>query len=74
MRCIALTFSNSPLVENTLPDNMVLLGIIGVIDPVRKEVPRAVKVAHEAGIQVIEITGDCHETAVAVATEAGIYK
>ena len=74
MRCIALTFSNSPLVENTLPDNMVLLGIIGVIDPVRKEVPKAVKVAHEAGIQVIEITGDCHETAVAVATEAGIYK
>lgn len=74
MRCIALTFSNSPLVENTLPDNMVLLGIIGVIDPVRKEVPKAVQVAHEAGIQVIEITGDCHETAVAVATEAGIYK
>lgn len=74
MRCIALTFSNSPLVENTLPDNMVFLGIIGVIDPVRKEVPKAVKVAHEAGIQVIEITGDCHETAVAVATEAGIYK
>lgn len=74
MRCIALTFSNSPLVENTLPDNMVFLGIIGVIDPVRKEVPKAVYVAHEAGIQVIEITGDCHETAVAVATEAGIYK
>lgn len=74
MRCIALTFSNSPLVENTLPDNMVLLGIIGVIDPVRKEVPKAVQVAHEAGIQIIEITGDCHETAVAVATEAGIYK
>lgn len=74
MRCIALTFSNSPLVENTLPDNMVLLGIIGVIDPVRKEVPKAVQVAHEAGIQVIEITGDCHETAVAVATESGIYK
>ena len=74
MRCIALTYSNSPLVENTLPDDMVLLGIIGVIDPVRKEVPKAVRVAHEAGIQVIEITGDCHETAVAVATEAGIYK
>ena len=74
MRCIALTFSNSPLVENTLPDDMVFLGIIGVVDPVRKEVPQAVQIAHEAGIQVIEITGDCHETAVAVATEACIYK
>ena len=30
--------------------------------------------AHEAGIQVIEITGDCIETAVAVAKECGIYK
>lgn len=74
MRCIALTFSNSPLVENALPDDMVFLGIIGVVDPVRKEVPQAVQIAHEAGIQIIEITGDCHETAVAVATEAGIYK
>lgn len=74
MRCIALAYSNSSLVENTLPDDMVFLGIIGVIDPVRKEVPQAVQVAHEAGIQIIEITGDCYETAVAVAKEAGIYK
>ncbi len=74
MRCIALTMSNGDLVENTLPDNMTFLGIIGVVDPVRQEVPDAVKTAHAAGIQVIEITGDCIETAVAVATECGIYK
>lgn len=74
MRCIALAMANGNIVENTLPDDMVFLGIIGVIDPVRKEVPQAVQIAHEAGIQVIEITGDCHETAVAVATEACIYK
>ena len=74
MRCIALAMADGNIVENTLPDDMTFLGIIGVVDPVRKEVPEAVRVAHEAGIQVIEITGDCHETAVAVATEAGIYK
>jgi calcium-translocating P-type ATPase len=74
MRCIALAMANGNIVENTLPDDMVFLGIIGVVDPVRKEVPQAVQIAHEAGIQVIEITGDCHETAVAVATEACIYK
>lgn len=74
MRCIALAIANGNIVENTLPDDMVFLGIIGVVDPVRKEVPQAVQIAHEAGIQVIEITGDCHETAVAVATEACIYK
>ena len=74
MRCIALTYTNGDLTENILPENMTLLGIIGVVDPVRKEVPEAVKVAHKAGIQVIEITGDCIETATAVAKECGIYK
>ena len=74
MRCIALAIANGNIVENTLPDEMTFLGIIGVVDPVRKEVPQAVQIAYEAGIQVIEITGDCHETAVAVATEACIYK
>lgn len=74
MRCIALTMANGDLVENELPNDMTFLGIIGVVDPIREEVPDAVKTAHDAGIQVIEITGDCIETAVAVATECGIYK
>lgn len=73
MRCIALTKANGELIENELPNNMTLLGIIGVVDPVRTEVPKAVAMAHKAGIQVIEITGDCLETAKAVAEECGIY-
>lgn len=74
MRCIAVTMADGDLVENEIPNSMTFLGIIGVVDPVRDEVPSAVKTAHKAGIQVIEITGDCIETAVAVATECGIYK
>lgn len=74
MRCIAVTMVDGDLVENEIPNDMTFLGIIGVVDPVRDEVPSAVKTAHKAGIQVIEITGDCIETAVAVATECGIYK
>ena len=72
MRCIALTISDKT--DDGLPDEMNLLGVIGVVDPVRNEVPEAVKIAHKAGIQVIEITGDCMETAKTVAMEAGIYK
>ena len=72
MRCIALTISDQT--DDDLPDEMNLLGVIGVVDPVRNEVPEAVKIAHKAGIQVVEITGDCMETAKAVAMEAGIYK
>ena len=74
IRCIAIALDNNPLVENELPNGMALQAIIGVADPVRVEVPGAVKAAHEAGIQIIEITGDCIETAVAVAKECGIYK
>ena len=74
MRCIAVTMADGDLVENEIPNDMTFFGIIGVVDPVRDEVPSAVKTAHKAGIQVIEITGDCIETAVAVATECGIYK
>lgn len=72
MRCIALTISDKT--DDGLPNEMNFLGVIGVVDPVRNEVPEAVKIAHKAGIQVIEITGDCMETAKAVAMEAGIYK
>ena len=72
MRCIALTISDKT--DDGLPDEMNFLGVIGVVDPVRNEVPEAVKIAHKAGIQVIEITGDCMETAKAVAMEAGIYR
>lgn len=74
MRCIALAQSGKELNEGNLPNEMTFLGIIGVIDPIRTEVPGAVATAHQAGIQIIEITGDCYETALAVAKEAGIYK
>lgn len=74
MRCIAVTMAEGDLVENEIPNDMIFLGIISVVDPVRDEVPSAVKTAYKAGIQVIEITGDCIETAVAIAAECGIYK
>lgn len=41
MRCIALTISDKT--DDDLPDEMNLLGVIGVVDPVRNEVPEAVK-------------------------------
>ena len=74
MRCIAVAEKNEALIENELPVDMIFVAVVGVVDPVREEVPYAVKTAHKAGIQVIEITGDCIETAVAVAKECGIYQ
>ncbi len=52
--------------------DLTLLGIVGLIDPPRAEVPEAVRRARLAGIRVIMITGDAAATALAVARDIGI--
>ncbi len=54
--------------------NLVLLGLIGIVDPPRSEAQKAVKVAAEAGIRTVMITGDHKLTAVAIAEQLGIMK
>ncbi len=48
------------------------LGLVGLEDPLRQEVPMAVRQCHQAGIRVIMMTGDYPETALKIAKEAGI--
>jgi magnesium-transporting ATPase (P-type) len=55
-----------------LPRNMVLLGLIGLLDPPRKEAIEAVKECHAGGIRVTMITGDHKITAAAIAKMLGI--
>ena len=57
-----------------LEKDMVFLGLCGMIDPVRPEVKDAIKEAHEAGMNVVMITGDHIDTAVAIAKELGIVE
>ncbi|MBI5582355.1 MAG: cation-transporting P-type ATPase, partial [Deltaproteobacteria bacterium] len=52
--------------------DLVLVGLIGLEDPPRPEVPEAIRKCHEAGIKVIMITGDGSRTAVAIAREIGL--
>ncbi len=51
---------------------LTLLGVVGLIDPARAEVPDAVRRARAAGIRVIMVTGDAAATALAVARDVGI--
>jgi Ca2+-transporting ATPase len=53
-------------------DNLSFLGLVLLWDPPRPEVPEAIKLAREAGIRVVMVTGDHPATAVAVANEVGI--
>ncbi|MBI5213466.1 MAG: cation-transporting P-type ATPase [Nitrospirae bacterium] len=62
------------LKDLSLEANMVFVGLIGLEDPPRPEVPEAIKKCHEAGIRIIMITGDGSRTAVAIAREIGLVK
>lgn len=60
-----------------LPDDpgeasFAFLGLVGFLDPLRKDVPQALREASEAGIKVVMITGDHPATARAIAGLAGI--
>ena len=62
---------NSP--EN-LEQDLVFLGLTGMIDPVRPEVKAAIEECRRAGIRPVMITGDHKDTAVAIAKELGIIE
>lgn len=54
--------------------DMVFLGMVGMIDPPREEVKEAIKKCDQAGIRSVMITGDHKITAMAIARELGLLK
>jgi magnesium-transporting ATPase (P-type) len=77
-RVLALAWLETPglpagnLGPASLPKNLVLLGLIGFLDPPREEAIEAVKECHGGGIRVTMITGDHKITAAAIAKMLGI--
>ncbi|MFO7576347.1 MAG: cation-transporting P-type ATPase [Pelovirga sp.] len=62
----------SALSMQDLDNDMVLLGLVGIIDPPRPEATESIRICNKAGIQVKMITGDHAGTAVAIGREMGI--
>ncbi|MBB1602477.1 cation-translocating P-type ATPase [Variovorax sp. UMC13] len=60
--------------DAALPDGLRLapLGLLGFMDPLREEVPRAVEECRRAGVRVVMITGDAALTARSIARQAGL--
>ncbi len=52
--------------------DLVFLALAGLQDPVRPEVPNAMKECHAAGVEVVMVTGDDPRTAAAIARDAGL--
>jgi len=55
-------------------DGLTLLGITAILDPLREEVPHAVKTCQRAGVKVIMVTGDHKDTAQHIAGNCNIYR
>ncbi|MCS7139264.1 MAG: cation-transporting P-type ATPase [Candidatus Nezhaarchaeota archaeon] len=77
-RVLALAYKELPgrtenlkLQVDDLKD-LVLVGLVGLVDPPREGVREAVKACHDAGIKIIMLTGDSPITACAIANELGI--
>jgi len=60
--------------EDTIFHDLICLGVVGIEDPVRPEVPNAIKQCQSAGITVRMVTGDNVNTARSIALKCGILQ
>lgn len=75
IRVLAFATCEENLSEDALPGGeWTLVGIIGIRDEVRPESIDAINKVQKAGVQVVMITGDRKDTAMAIAREAGLLK
>jgi calcium-translocating P-type ATPase len=75
LRVLALAWRTLPpgLPRAEWERELVLIGLVGLEDPPRPEVPQAIRTCREAGIRVIMATGDHPHTALAIGREIGLY-
>ncbi|MBL4937968.1 calcium-translocating P-type ATPase, SERCA-type [Clostridium sp. YIM B02515] len=75
LRCIAAAYKDTDLIKgSSLENDLIFLGVAGIIDPPRKEVKDAVLKCKVAGIRPVMITGDHKNTAFAIGKELDICK
>ena len=76
LRVLMMAYKTSneiPTLESeTVESDLIFSGLVGMIDPERPEAAEAVRIAKEAGIRPIMITGDHQDTAEAIAKRLGI--
>ena len=79
LRVIAVCYKDVDKLPNTIDsetieNNLIFVGLIGMIDPPREGVKEAVRTCRKAGIKTVMITGDHLQTAKAIAKDLGILR
>lgn len=72
LRTIAVAYKKPRAREKISEDRLIFLGILGMEDPPKDEVTRAIQICLNAGISVKMITGDNKETAISIGKQIGI--
>ncbi len=75
LRVLAMAYKESSgksIPNKNVEKELIFLGLAAMRDPAREEVPEAIRVAHQAGMRVIMITGDNKETAASIAKQIGL--
>ena len=75
LRVLALAYKPLNSLEgDDLEKDLIFVGLVGMMDPPRKEAAEAIETCKRAGIKVVMITGDHKETAVAIAKELNLME
>ena len=76
LRVLGLAFKKIPKKENIgvndLEENLIFIGLVGMVDPPRENVKESIEIARQAGIKTVMVTGDHKITAVAIAKQIGL--
>jgi Ca2+-transporting ATPase len=79
LRVLAMSYKHLPddydlenLEVDEVESDLTFVGLLGMIDPAREEVPLAIQTAQSAGIRSVMVTGDHRVTAIAIAKQIGI--
>ncbi len=74
LRVLALANKRVSAPEAEPYSDLVLLGLVGMVDPARSDVPEAIRLCHSAGVKVVMATGDHGSTASSIGRQVGIHK
>ena len=75
IRTLALVTYDGEVTNGEIPNSgLTFVGVTGIRDDVRPDAIKAIEQVHQAGVQVVMITGDRKETAQAIAKEAGLIE